>query len=468
MPRASDADNAAIDGFDALLTFAYAYAAEDAHASALGQIRYWASQLKDRVHQSDVAFAFWVSSPTQAVNSAVTSVLNTLFQAVRDGAMRPPVNSALAWLNKPLVLTGADLGHAHRTQRKDIETVFVALRSRLDHAFPPEAKPYVTAEQVGAVLRHLEVNVTVPIHVETAASLMERALRRDMSSGHDQGSRAANITQLVERYVGEAERALVQLVRDQFIHEATEALYPAACRLKVSLDNVFPWGALWRRPLSGVELLQLYAGLNRSRAITDRKFRDTEAVSGILPVDAEAFRRWILAEVPIPQSMRPSNVLFRSTAMAAIQIDGERLVDTAVMTARYDRPLQGLKQNFGYFTNYVVTQRQRYCNEVGIAPEPSELALMAQLKAKHKAASSIERRILHDKSSVLGHIVGIMDADLTHAARTPNLRKVSRAEIFKRVRDAGFDFSLESIRKACDRFVPARDAVYQQLLSSHT
>jgi hypothetical protein len=462
MPRVADTENAVLYAFDRLLSFVYAYAAEEAHATELATLRSWATQLQARVHDSGVIFAFLVSDPQQAVNSAVTSTLNTLWQRVRKGTPPPEVDFAQVWLNKPPVLSGADLEHAHRTRVGDIEAVIRTLRHRMDHAFPPEAKPYVTSKQIGAILRHLKGGGTVPIHIPTLGRLMEQAFLREANPAPGEPLEAIDVPQIATRYIVEAENAFVRMVCDQFIQEGMDTLYPAARQLTMPLDRVLPWGALWQPPPSSTELLKVYVRLNQSTAIADSKFRASSCRLAVEPFSDLAFLQWVDANVPEPQSTHPSHASFYSAATASIQIDDRRLVDQAVMTARYDLPVIDLKENIRYFTHYLLHQRQRYCREVGIALAPSERDLLGQLAATRHTKPFSERYVLHDKSSILGQLVGIMDAELTRSAPPGMLRKEIHSEIMARVNEAGFAFSLESIRKACDRNAATRDAVYHQ------
>jgi hypothetical protein len=462
MPRADPTENAVLDGFDRLLSFVYAYAAEEARSTELATLRSWARQLQARVHDTGALFAFLVGDSRKPVDSAVTRTLNTLWQRVRKGRPPPEVDFAQVWLNKPPLLSGADLEHAHRTRRGDIARVIKALRDRMDHAFPPEAKPYVTGEQIGAILRHLKDTGTVPIHIPTLARLMEQAFLREEDPAPGEPRQAIDISQIAARYVVEAESAFVQMVCDQFIQEGMDALYPAARQLTMPLDQVLPWGALWQPPPSSAELLKVYVGLNQSSAIADGKFRAASCRLAVEPISEPAFRRWVDAKVPKPQSTQPSHVTFYSAATASIQINDRRLVDQAVMTARYDLPVMDLKENIRYFTHYLLFQRQRYCKEVGIGLDPSERALLDRLAAARHTRLLAERYVLHDKSSILGHLVGIMDAELTRAAPPEVQRKEIHGTIMERLTEAGFSFSLESIRKACDRHAATRDAVYRQ------
>jgi len=81
-----------------------------------------------------------------------------------------------------------------------------------------------------------------------------------------------------------------------------------------------------------------------------------------------------------------------------------------------------------------------------------EVALARLRDADLLNDAKVARNVLHDQSSVLGHLCALMDLEMRRDPVHAQLSKKARMLTIKDwVQKAGFDYGHESIRKSCAR-----------------
>lgn len=448
-----------LDHFDDLLALDYLYESEFAKNPDLGRLKALALMVAGEVHLPENAPLF----PDQrAKRLGIIQVMNGLQCACRMKAPPPITAFDAAWDGLPAVLNGRALQLIHSKQEELLADMFSVLVARLDASFPSETKPFVTREQVAAMLRSLRGNRLTdfagPIQVDIFNGLAHQEFLAALDRGTVPLSAPDSAQILAREYVRQAERSFVKMVNDSFIETMVANHYPHARRLReygqlrLTIDRVYPWGALWQQPLAAREALNLYARLNLSGAFLDAKFRAAGAPGAAIP--SAEFIRWAVHMIPRPAEpdREAAARLFFASDNTELRFDGKLLQKHAVIAVRYDRPLPDVEATLRRFRNYLISQRKRYCADGGEALNEDEIALSRLRDADLLNNFRAVRNVLHDKSSVLGHLCALMDLEMQRDPEYAHESKKARILIIGGwVREAGFAYGYESIRKSCSR-----------------
>lgn len=442
-----------LDRFDDLLTLVYLYESELAGNPDLGRLQALAAEVADEASLTTNAALF----PDQRTKrSVVTQVMNGLQSACRMKAPPPVTSVDVAWDGLPAVLSGLALRRIHAGQGEQLAGLLTVLVDRLDASFPTEAKPFVTREQVAAILRALRRGryalFAGPIQVEILSGLAHQEFLAALDRSEAPLAAPGRAQELARKYMGQAESSFVEMVKDFFVQTMVAKLYPRARQLRLTIDRAYPWGALWQQPLAARDCLDLYARLNRSGAIRDAKCREMPMPGTGVP--GTEFICWGIATVPRPAEPDREEAarLFFKSDDTDLRIGGKPVQKHAVMAVRYDRPLRDVELALRYFRNYLVHQRKRYCVDAGEALSAEEVALARLRDADLLNDAKEVRSVLHDKSSILGHLCSLMDLEMQRdPAYAQRSKKARMLTIGQWVHEAGFAFSGESVRKSCAR-----------------
>jgi len=443
-----------LDVFDNLLALGYLYISELTINSDLGRLQALAIEVAHEVNRA----AYGALFPDEgAKRLAICEVMNRLQKAYR--VKEPPVVTGRdEWNGMSVPMDGFALKRIHFEQVHQLVELLVALVDRIETAFPNEAKPFVTPEQVKALLSGLDdgrqgrAHFTGPIQVDILGRLAHQEFLAGLERVDTPLMSPDRALELVHQYARKAERSFDGLVRESFIVAMVTSLYRHAPPFKLPIDKAYSWGALWRQPLSAKDGLDLYARLNRSGAIRDANY-DQEIDAGV-GIPAAEFIAWGRAMVPWPNDFDPAEVArtyFKSDD-ADLHINGEPVQKHAVMAVRYDRPLRDVERTLRHFRNYLLRQRKDYCTASGETLNAEEAALAKLFIPDLLHNTKPARAVLHDKSGVLGHLCTLMYMEIEHdPAHAQESKKARVITIKDWVREAGFDYSIESIRKSCAR-----------------
>ncbi|WKN21102.1 hypothetical protein [Azotobacter vinelandii] len=461
MGRTTAEHERVIDVLDDLVAFGYAYEGESVANGHLGRLKALADEVISELRKGPNVVTFLEPHEQEY---AIIGVMNRLKAAICDDALPEEVDFNRAWANKPSVLTGHFLQKVHTEQASGLRKLVAAVIDRLDTAFPPEAKQFITREQVKASVLAMMQNMpsfTVPIHVDTLAGLLHQHFLMVLEVDEPPLGNPRRWQAMTEEYMRQAEGKLLEMVKEAFVTSMVRQLFSRAKDLHISIDRYYPWGALWKEPMQGEELLHLYARLNLSGAVVDAKFKQDTAERSDAGVPAGEFIRWGAAKCPraIKSSRVPYQIYF-NTDDVDICIDGKVIQKHAVMSIRYDKPLQDVEKHLRHFGMYLLTQRKRHCANGQEPLSAEEDAMARRIEVDIVGRRKASRAVLHDKSSLLGHICALISLQLQ---RNPlyagKMKKVQMLEIHDLVRKAGFKYGEESIRKACDK----QDKVMEEL-----
>jgi len=347
-----------LNRFDDLLALGYLYESELARNPDLGRLRALAAEVANEAGLPANAALF----PDQrAKRFVIIQVMNGLQSACRMKAPPPVTAVDAAWDGLPAVLSGRALQRIHTEQEDLLADMLTMLVARLDASFPPETKPFITLEQVAAMLRALRggllTDFTGPIQVDILGGLAHQEFLAALDRGEAPLAVPGRVLALVREYVHQAERSFVEMVNDSFVETMVAKFYPLARRLRLAIDRAYPWGALWRYPLAARECLNLYARLNLAGAFRDAKFR--AALAPGVGIPSAEFIRWAVNTVPRPAApdREAAARLFFASDNTDLRFDGKLLQKHAVFAVRYDRPLPDVEACLRYFRNYLIFHR---------------------------------------------------------------------------------------------------------------
>jgi len=458
--RTSAAHEHIVDILDDWLAFGYLYESELAANPDLLRLRDLAAEVTREVCLPANVELF----PHElARRRVVCQVMNRLQQACRMNGTRPVAPAGAAWDALDPHLTVRNLRQIHMAQTEQLATLLEALVERIDATFPFEAKPFVTRAQVVATLRVLlrraPADYTGPLHVDLLVALAHQEFLAALDRA-EIPLPTGRAHALVLEYVSLAERAFADMARDVFVDGIVARLRPRAHRLQFSIDRCYPWGALWRQPPGAHECLALYARLNLAGALRDVKYCGAPSVGTAAETDgfifsgAEDFMsegRNSIPRLADPDDEKITRFYFTSDD-TELRINNKTVQKHALMAVRYDRPLSDIKGALLAFETYLIRQRTSYCARAGEALNAEESALARRRRAELADDAKPARAVLHDKSSVLAHVCTLMELEMQRDPKYMHTPKKTRLlTIAEWIREAGFKYGSESIRKSCAR-----------------
>lgn len=454
--RTTDEHESLLGHLDNLLILGYLYESERTRNPDLEQLQNLVMEIAREASASVNASMFRGDKAMRQIICEVMNVLQSACQK-KDSALITAVDAA--WDGLPAVQGSPELWRIHAEHQEDLANVFVTLLSRLNTTFSAEVKPFVTRELVAAMLRALRregcIDFVGPIQVEVLSTLAHQEFLATLNRDQTPLAKPGGVQTLVTEYVRQANRSFQQMVKSFFIQNTVAKLYPRARRLHLVIDRAYPWGGLWREPVSGHHLLVLYARLNRSGAIRNSKYKPpSDDAPGL---SFEEFSAWAINTVSRPKDIdqeAPVRQFFKSDDVD-LHIDGNLVQKHAVMAIRYDQPLPDVERAVRQFRNYLLSQRKAYCNNAEGGLTVSEAALDRRLQREKLGEDKSGRAVVQDMSSVLGHLCALMYLQMQ---RNPEyvemLKKTQMLTIEGWVKAVGFEYTTEAIRKACAR-VPA-------------
>lgn len=457
--RTTEEHESLLRHLDNLLVLGYLYESERTRNPDLEQLKNLATEIAYEARVSTNASMFRSDIEMRQV---ICGVMNVLQSACQKGNLAPVTAVDSAWDGLPAVLGSPELWRIHAEHQEDLAKVFVTLLSRLDTMFSSEVKPSVTRELVAAIFRALRhegcIDFVGPIQVEVLSTLAHQELLAALNRHQKPLAKPGHVQMLVTEYARQANQSFQRMVEFVFIQNTVAKLYPRARRLHLLIDRAYPWGGLWREPVSGRELLDLYARLNRSGAIRNSKYKPTKPPNDDTPgLSLEEFSRFAINVVSHPKDIDHSDPVrqFFNSDDVDLHIDGNLVQKHAVMAICYSQPLSDVERAVRLFRNYLLFQRKSYCTNAGEALSFSEAALDRRLQREILGEAKSGRAIVQDMSSVLGLLCALIYLQMQ---RNPDyvgvLVKTQMLTIEEWVKAAGFEYTTEAIRKACAR-IPA-------------
>jgi hypothetical protein len=458
MGRTSREQDLIIDLLDDLMTFAFVYEGElrpGTHVPDLEALgRSVAAHLEKRA-------TFPLFKTPEERRIAVFIVLNRLQQEASSPALPERKDVERAWVHSAPNLTTDSLRADHARCGAALLQLVEATVGRLA-ADPAEARGFMTREQVRgtllATLPAVPACAACPIHLQSLVVLVHQNFLE--AFGGPSGRVARNWRDVVNQYMDLALRALEERAKQVVIDGLVLKHLPAARKLKIGIGRFYSWATVWDRPVAGEDLLVAYASLNASGALRDKKFRNKPEHGAEPSLGFEFIRSWA-ARRPclLPQFGGSAARIFFNTDDVDIRIEGRAIQKHALMAMRYDEPLGELNEVVGRFRTYLLSQRRKYCAASRQPLQVEEHAAIQRRTQEAMVGRKTNRSLLHDKSSVLSHLCVLLwvqrQRNLQYEGKSA---KAHHRSILEMVQDAGFEFSYESVRKACaiNRELPAR------------
>ncbi len=449
MGRTSLEQELVIDILDDLMTFAYAYEGELGPAShipgldALG---------RDAVSQMQEGTNLLLFGAPQATRYAVFGVLNRLQYAAAGTALPEQKDHDRAWVHSSPDLTVDSLRAAHARHADTLLQLVEATAERLA-ADPTEARVLMTREQVRgtllATLPAVPACAGCPIHLQSLVALVHQNFLAALDD--TPACQLPSWREVVRQYMGQAEGALKQMAQQLVLDTLERKLLPAARDLTIDIGRFYPWAAVWDGPAPAGDLLTAFRRLNASRTLRDAKYKGAHEEGGAQRHGFEFIYSWA-ARRPrlLLQDQGSATRIFFNTDDVDIRIGGRAVQKHAMMAMRYDLPLRELEEKIGRFRNYLLTQRRRYCATGRQPLRDEELGAIQRSAQDAMMERKTRRTVLHDTSSVLGHLCGLLWLQRRRDRRYGGMSaKAHHIAIQSIVENAGFQFSLDSVRKAC-------------------
>lgn len=442
-----------IDVLDDLITFAYAWEGQLAVNDDLSRLRELIDVIRGAIDVDRSTFP-WIED--SAALHVVIRVMNGLQAGARSGCLPDGPEFDAEWLNKPRVLSSLSLQMANEGYSDEIEHLIGLVLETLEREFMEEVKPFVTRQQVSAVVRKAAKSIpaitAVPIHADTVANIVHQFFLKRLSMSTSVQRETARHGSLAKLYTRQARGVLVRMVEEAFVARMVRELYPRAKDFQIEIDRYYPWGAFCIGPTDPLELLRLYADLNAAGILEDAKFVSRAPPPG-QPLSADGIIRWGMGYCPRATSPTRSTgpQIYFDTDDAEILINGKRIQKRLVMALRYDQPVPDIQGKLRHYAQYLSRRGGRHrATDADHAPTAGKAT--GQLTSQALRERKPERSVLHDKSSVLLHICALMSLSLERSGVAQEMsRKKQHLTILETITQAGFRFSADSVRKACDR-----------------
>jgi hypothetical protein len=455
MPRSTEEHELVITRLDQALTFAFALEDERRRSADVDRLRGFAEVARARISAHPISLVPQRSpSPLGMHGSILAGIMNSLQKAVREAVMPQQRDLSTEWAHLPSLLSAKALDDAQRQHVPAFAILVRRVLQRIDGGFPEEAKPFVSLQQVSAVLWAVLPEVrglrTVPIFVPAMARAMHTAFHESLKTAlrrWDDGQRPG--VQLNE-YFADAMQAFQREIESRLGVSVMRELFDEARRLAISLEENYTWAALSSDWPSAEDWLKLYAGMNLKGIANDKKFTRHREDGSPSVADAHAsllsYLQWI---TPMPATERRSQAYFVTDGQR-FAVDGVELPQKhALLAVPVDAPLPDVDELLRHFGIYLTTQRAKHCRDTGSRLNAMEAVSRRRLIQETARSRQPDRVLLHDKSSILAQLCALRALEL---ARLPRSRsssiKARDLEIGEWIAEAGFRYSAESVRKA--------------------
>lgn len=465
MARTSPTHDSVINALDRAMTFAFIVVSEMARGQDLKRLRKLANEAQNEVrnHPLGLQELGKKSHPSRFVVGLVSGIMNTLQSAIIKKVAPEFPDLSLEWINLPRLLSAADLEDFHHRGFTDLVSISEKILSQVDSSFPAEAKQFISLAQFDAVARavlpHVRTKEKLPIHIPSLVGGLHANFLSSITSGRSPLLKQEEQENFVQSYCENSCREHLEVVKSIFKIRMAQRLFPKAVDISIPLGKYYSWGALCAPVPSARELLGIYSELNRAQAVSDSKFRPKNDGKAKKPLLSNAFICFTEEFIPHPLDSGRGQVYF-DTDRSDIKINGISIQKHGVMVTSYAAPLKDIEHLTTRFGVFLLHARRNYCRVTRGTFLDEEADALIRISAKADELKAGDRVLLHDKSSVLAHLCALMDLEMRQDTESSALsRKANAIAISDLLNSAGFTYSIESIRKSCER----RNAVQQRI-----
>lgn len=481
MPRTRDEHHIVLSHFDNFFVFGYLYESERQRNPDLETLRGFAAEIDAKADQSINAATL---TDPERLRGLICRVMNVLQRACK--ANNPEIDGPVdaSWDGLPDKFASEDLWRLHSEHRNELIHMFETVLSRLSFTFSEDLRPYVTPELVAATFRELrregQIRYAGPVPVNVLSAIAHQAFVAGLTTSQAPLGSPMRVDQMVDTYVKQANQSFQHLVTSGFVYEMVKDLFPRARRLNISLDRIYPWGALWEAPYYAHSLLVIYSDLITSGIIKNSKHSPKDK-TGEAPRDDlfEAFDYWAVNTLPEPRipSSDPIPKTCFHTDDTDILIDGNFLQHHAVLAIRYDQPLPDVERAMRGFRNVLLAQRNRYCANAGVGLTSDETKLSNRPRQEIIPINKTNRRLVQDVSAITGHMCAMIHIEKMRETlrdelpkKTPYAEMLKKNQVdlmFKMLDHTGFDLDPQTIQKAIAKIPAQCNALRSALLKEH-
>lgn len=455
-----------INELDRAMTFSFIVINEMARGQDLMRLHKIANKTKDEVKKHPLVLLELgkKSHPSLFAVGLVSGVMNKLQSAVINKMAPELPDLSLEWINLPPILSAADLDDFHHRGFSDFVLISKKILNQVNSSFPAEAKPFISLAQFDAVARVVLPSVPIkeklPIHIPSLVEGLHANFLNSVTTGRSPILKQEEQEHFVQSYCEKARREHLEVVINTFQVRMVRKFFPNAVDISIPLGKYYCWGALCAPAPSARELLSVYSALNRAQAISDSKFRPKDYEKLPESLSPDDFIRNVEELIPRPLINSGRGQIYFDTDSSDIKINGFSIQKHGMMAISYAAPLTDIEHWTTRFGVFLLHARRAYCRATRGTFLDEEADALTRISAKADEVEGGNRVLLHDKSSVLAYLCALMYLEME---QDPNFSAISSKVKVITISDwlssAGFTYSIESIRKSCEK----RNAVRQHI-----
>ncbi|WP_160310739.1 hypothetical protein, partial [Delftia tsuruhatensis] len=164
--------------------------------------------------------------------------------------------------------------------------------------------------------------------------------------------------------------------------------------------------------------------------------------------------------IPRPLINSGRGQIYFDTDSSDIKINGFSIQKHGMMAISYAAPLTDIEYWTTRFGVFLLHARRAYCRATRGTFLNEEADALTRISAKADEMKGGNRVLLHDKSSVLAYLCALMYLEMEQDPKFSAISsKFKVITISDWLSSAGFTYSIESIRKSCEK----RNAVRQRI-----
>jgi len=437
-----------IDAFDAIITFSYAYEWQKLQNNGIDELSYLADQIISEVAKEAIPLFMRKGEKF----AAIFSILNKLQEAVVADSCPKAIKLGDFWLNKPKILSGEYLVNKYVDEFDVIVTIVMVVILDLHKLLPDEIKPFVTIEQVDAILTKKcdEMKLgfkrgkfRIPIHKERMASMLREYFINTYSIKQTTYEEVNAYEELAAGYCEEAIHDFVKMVEEEFYVRSVIKFFPLGKTIDVEIDRYYTWPQLCFHPMNYNKLLSIYSDnkklfLNKGiQSIGDDAYLNVRLKKII-----ELGGRFSQAQ-RIPKG-GVKRYMFDSNRDAVVVVDGKPIQNHLVMIFPYDKPVPGLQDKLNDYARYIGNRVNTYVREYGHTSGYEDEIKNAV--AYRNIAIPYTRLSLSDASSVLPHIYALLCFEYERSSdNSGNLKKQQKLDVYEMIKNHEIIYSIESV-----------------------
>ncbi len=453
MARTTPERESIIDAFDAVITFSYAYEWQKLHNNGIDELSDLADQIIAEVEKE---YPPLLTSPEERFD-VICSILNRLNAAVVADSCPKAIEPGDFWINVPDSFSGEQLIHSYQDEYDDIVMIVMVVISSLNKSLPDEIKPFVTIEQVDAMLSKTcdelkhnnemaqQAKFRMPIHKELMATMIHQHFLRTFSLGQTTYEEVVAYSELSAGYCEKAIAEFVKMAANMFAVATVIKFFPLGKTIKVEIDRYYTWAQLCFPIKDYNKLLSIYSDVKElflDKGVKSIGKDDSLKVKlkNIIAFGA-GFKR--LEDNPKGSLIR---YLFDSNRTPVL-VDGRPIQNHLVMIFPYDKPLPGAQEKLKDFARYIGNRVNVYVREYGDT-EGYEKEIKEAVACKN-IDLPYTRFSLVDSSSVLPQICSLLCFEYERSSENAShAKKRQSLDVYEMIKNHGFKFSIESVESA--------------------